>query len=226
MTCWRLPRAPLPHQHLRQRDPLQAPKNGGGSYFHDMYESGKALNRTNLKRFNTDSEDFNPVAIWKASRPAGWAIHQPPAVLYFPATLNTSALHRACTILPEATVADLVDDLNYRRTDVRALIDVLGVTPEQASGFIQSYSLALASSPSGTVDWDSAIAPAGARLMARCREYVPTQVCNWWIVQDPDRQWSVSHDPRPRSARPKSRPSWPFLPLAGSTTSASAASVP
>jgi len=179
-------------------------------HFYDSYHRGKQsrLARQNLEILHATPSGATPkfVAVWTGRQ--GGERHDRGrwrrlsddgrATVPFPVKLTSRSSRRASQILSRRMVEAAVDSLNKPQAGSSDLVKILGVRTDQALGLVAAYNAVSTTAPDGTeVRWSDAIIPARRRLFEAYREKVGEGACDWWITNEPGRQWTASRDPRP-----------------------------
>lgn len=83
----------------------------------------------------------------------------------------------------------------------RALVNLLGMSAEDALEYVGAYERALMTRQKHRIDWWTGLAPRAAALKEKHRLACGAERPHWWITQDPGRQWTASRHPTPTDAR-------------------------
>lgn len=97
----------------------------------------------------------------------------------------------------EAALERVVDGAISRTNQIRitGLAKYLGLTPAEVVNFVQAAITAITSNPGARVSAVDALAPFRARIRARY-DAAALRPIEWWIKQDPGRQYTSSLNPR------------------------------
>jgi len=79
----------------------------------------------------------------------------------------------------------------------RGLVNILGVPVDEAVALSAEMQRAQIRNPGRKIDWQTAVREYVTKMWEKYDAAVAAPRAQWWITQDPGRQWTASRHPTP-----------------------------
>jgi len=191
--------APIPPQSRLTRRRRRADNVPINALFNGIYYGARCLEVCNWSNLVALLSEAPPSLLLtgRSAIPLNSEGRQP--TLSPPIVLNRDSTRRPAQVFPRAGLNAVLETIT-RASDPPSpgsLVKYLGASPEEAIRFTHELAELRFRMPEDEIAWVNTLVPLIERVQRRHTELLESGASQWWVVQDPGRQWTASRNPQP-----------------------------